>query len=70
MLAKVLQMNHNVANLAEMHVKTKKAQPTAVPVKCSMLFALLAENHAKFLSSLEKIAQYTAATALQIIEHN
>jgi len=69
MLEKVSQMNHSVVKLAEMHAKMQRALPMAVPVKCSMLFALLAEKLARFLSSQEKIAQCIAATALQIIEH-
>ncbi|GEM_PF-3201542 len=69
MLEKVSQMNHSVVKLAEMHAKMQRALPMAVPVKCSMLSALLAEKLARFLSSQEKIAQCIAATALQIIEH-
>ena len=70
MLQKGSQMSHSVVNLAVMHVKMQKALPMAALVKCTMLFALLAEKVAKFLSSREKIAQFIAATALQIIEAN
>jgi len=63
-------MNLSVANLAAMHAKTQRATTMAVPVRCSTLFALLAEKLAKFLSSREKTVQYIAATALQIAETN
>lgn len=69
MLLRVSQMNHSVAKLAAMHAKMQEAIPMAL-VRCSTLFAHPAENLAKFLSSLEKTALYTAATALQITEVN
>jgi hypothetical protein len=63
-------MNHNAAKLAAMLVKTLEAIPMVVPVKCTMLFAQIAEKNAKFLSSREMIARYTAANALQLADHN
>lgn len=69
MFPRVSQMNPSVANPAAMRAKTQEAIPTAAAVRCSMLFALLAEKLARFLSSREKTALFIAASALRIAEH-
>ena len=59
-LKKVSRTSHRDAKLAEMLAKlTKKLRE-----KCSQLFALAAAKKQKFLSDQEKIAQFTAASAL------
>ena len=58
---KASRMNHRDAKLAEMLVKLAKK----LKEKCSLLLALAVAAKQKFLSDHVKIAQFTAANALQ-----
>jgi len=64
MLKKVLRMSHSAARPAEMHASKIATAEAAEAVRCSMLFALPAEDPARFPSSRAAIALFIAAIAL------